>query len=387
MCPANSLRSPGVGCNQSVLPPKRLGRLWLQAADADGINAPELVTKRTFLEFEFSDKSPGRLSRCSSDGDIKYGGKSSPSSESFSDSQVSSPRSSEGCILEEEVACSQACSWNSKAYENTDHFVPAQERSSGQMPANIFVAVPFFVFAAKPTLSCGITEALNAKKAALGDTVARLSLAALKAETPARAKKHSSSRTARRAKKMQPDPAPKTAPRLLPSDAIDEQADSSTTSEVAEQTTIMLRNVPLTYTRTMLLDLLNLEGFKGRYDFLYLPSNFETSLGFGYAFVNFSSEDDAELARDHFQGFNEWNTEGEEVCETSWSDPYQGLAANVERYRNSPVMHESVHDKHKPIVFVGGLRQAFPVPNKLIKAPKTVHRSVPLSHVARLSGA
>jgi len=231
-------------------------------------------------------------------------------------------------------------------------------------------------------------EALNAKKAALGDTVARLSLAALKAEAPAPAKKSSSSRTARRAKKMQSSPTPNSAPQLLLCDAIDAQTESSTTSEVAEQTTIMLRNLPMKTTRAMLLDLLDAEGFKGRYNFVYLPSNFETSLAFGYAFVNFSSEDDAELARDHFQGFKKWNIEGEEeVCETSWSDPYQGLAANVERYRNSPVMHESVEDKHKPIVFAGGLRQAFPAPTKLIKAPRAVHRSVPLPQAARAAGA
>merc|ERR1712070_1091073 len=120
--------------------------------------------------------------------------------------------------------------------------------------------------------------------------------------------------------------------------------------------TIMLRKLPLTYTRTMLLDLLD-------------------------------SEDDAEFARQRFQGFNQWATEDEEVCETSWSDPYQGLAANVERYRNSPVMHESVDDEHKPVVFFGGVRQAFPPPTKLIKAPKTVHRSIPLSTSTRMSGA
>lgn len=255
----------------------------------------------------------------------------------------------------------------------------------GQVPGNVFVAVPVFVPAARPIVSCGIMEALNAKKAALGDTVARLSLAALKAEALAPAKKHSSTRTARRVKKTQPKIASNTVSQMLPSDTIDTGADSSTSSEIVEQTTIMLRNLPLAYTRTMLLDLLDSEGFEGRYDFFYLPSNFETSLGFGYAFVNFSSEDDAELARQHFQGFNKWTTAGEEVCETSWSDPYQGLAANVERYRNSPVMHESVDDEHKPVVFLGGLRQAFPAPTKLIKAPKTAHRSIPLSSATRMS--
>jgi len=365
------------GCSQSVLPPTSLGRVWLQAADADGGNAPKLVTKRTFLEFELKDQAP-TLSRCSSDSDIKYGSGGRqylPTSSSSSDVQLNTSKTGQGCCMEGESPFSHGSTWSPQVCAS----------NGGQVLGNVFMAVPVFVPATKPTVSRGIMEALNVKKAALGDTVAQLSLAALKAETAL--VKNSSTRTARRVKKSQPTRASSTVCQLSSKDSSDSGVDSSASSEVAEQTTIMLRNLPLTYTRTMLLELLDSEGFKGRYDFLYLPSNFETSLGFGYAFVNFSCEDDAELAFQHFQGFNSWTTSSKEVCETSWSDPYQGLAANVERYRNSPVMHESVDDRHKPVVFRGGLRQAFPAPTKLIKAPKTVHRSIPLSTAARRCGA
>ena len=33
----------------------------------------------------------------------------------------------------------------------------------------------------------------------------------------------------------------------------------------------------------------------------------------------------------------------------NWSHPYQGLDAHIERYRNSPVMHEDVPDEYKPM--------------------------------------
>lgn len=370
MCPSLFSQLSDAGCNESVLAPRSLGRLWLQAADADGIDAPKLVAKRTFLEFEFSDRSP-KLSRCSSDGDIKYGGECQPDIAQCSSSNVS------------------------QVHSPMTSPVSAPEREGPFSPGPVcvnavhcgFVAVPVFVPLPKPAAPYGIMEALNAKKAALGDTVAQLSLAALKAEAPVTTKKQSSTRTARRAKKMQAKAAPNIVSQVLPTDTIDSEADSSTGSEIVEQTTIMLRKLPLTYTRKLLLDLLDSEGFKGRYDFVYLPSNFETSLGFGYAFVNFSSEDDAEFARQHFEGFNKWATESQEVCETSWSDPYQGLAANVERYRNSPVMHESIADEYKPIIFLGGVRQTFPAPTKLIKAPKNVHRSIPLSSSTRMAGA
>merc|ERR1712139_725567 len=39
-------------------------------------------------------------------------------------------------------------------------------------------------------------------------------------------------------------------------------------------TTLMLRNLPIEYDRTMLLELLDAEGFTGPYDFLYLPADF-----------------------------------------------------------------------------------------------------------------
>lgn len=382
MCASLFSQMADSGCSQSVLHPTSLGKLWLQAADVDCGKAPKLVTKRTFLEFELKDKSP-TLSRCSSDRDITYGSGGQPHfprSSSSGDTQFKCCRSSQASCPEAAGSCSQGSVVNPQIGAG----------NGGQVYGNIFVAVPVFMPSTQPAVSSGIMHALIAKKAALSDTVAQLSLAALKAEAPVLAKSRTSAHT-RRVKKSQ-SKRPSNTPSLASShasskDSSDSGVDSGASSEIAEQTTIMLRNLPLTYTRTMLLDLLDSEGFKGRYDFLYLPSNFETSLGFGYAFVNFSCEDDAELAFRHFRGFNTWTTPSEEVCETSWSDPYQGLAANVERYRNSPVMHESVDDRHKPVVFRGGIRQAFPAPTKLIKAPKTVHRSIPLSTAVRRSGA
>ena len=39
--------------------------------------------------------------------------------------------------------------------------------------------------------------------------------------------------------------------------------------------------------------------------------------------------------------------EPREVCRVSWSGPHQGLAAHVERYRNSPVMHRPGTLEHR----------------------------------------
>jgi len=135
-------------------------------------------------------------------------------------------------------------------------------------------------------------------------------------------------------------------------------------------TTIMLRNLPEGFTREALLELLDSQGFAGRYDFAYQPVNFDTLSGLSHAFVNMLSPVDAEEIRKSLDGFSEWAVPHENVCRVVWNDKQQGLAALVERYRNSPVMHESVPDSCKPVILLEGERQQFPTPTQKIKAPR-----------------
>lgn len=134
--------------------------------------------------------------------------------------------------------------------------------------------------------------------------------------------------------------------------------------------TLMLRNLPNNYTRTMLLSLLDTEGFSGQYDFVYLPIDFKSHASLGYAFVNLNTIEVAESCWKVFEGFNKWVVPSQKVCSVNWSTPFQGLDAHVERYRNSPVMHEHVPDEYKPMLFSGGTRLPFPPPTKKIRAPR-----------------
>lgn len=143
------------------------------------------------------------------------------------------------------------------------------------------------------------------------------------------------------------------------------------------QTSVMMRNLPNNYTRQMLEDLINEHGFTGRFDLLYLPVDFKTESGLGYAFVNLVSYEAAADFRQHFQGFSEWAMLSEKVCEVTWSDVLQGLHAHVERYRNSPVMHESVPDQFKPALYKEGTRVDFPAPNKKIRPPRPLSHKLP----------
>lgn len=152
-------------------------------------------------------------------------------------------------------------------------------------------------------------------------------------------------------------------------DAIDSGGESPE-ADAGPRTTVMLRNLPNNYTRAMLLRLLDEEGFAGEYDFVYLPMDFKTHASLGYAFVNLTSTEQATSFWKKFEGFNKWVVSSQKVCSVSWSCPYQGLNAHIERYRNSPVMHEDVPDEYKPMVFLNSVRGIFPAPTKKLKAPR-----------------
>lgn len=137
-----------------------------------------------------------------------------------------------------------------------------------------------------------------------------------------------------------------------------------------ESTTVMLRNIPNRYTQGHLIDLLDENGFRSRYDFVYLPMDFRNGVNLGYAFVNLLNHQDALHAMGIFQGFSRWYYESTKVCEVSWAHPHQGLEEHVERYRNSPVMHACMPDEYKPMLFRDGIRIPFPPPTKAIRAPK-----------------
>jgi len=142
-----------------------------------------------------------------------------------------------------------------------------------------------------------------------------------------------------------------------------------------DRTTLMFRNLPNNYNRSTLLHMLDSEGFKGTYNLVYLPTDFRNFAGFGYAFVNFAAHDDARRAKASFQGFARWRVPSRKTCDVVWSGPVQGLQAHTERYRNSPVMHDSVPDEYKPAVFVEGIRVPFPASTKRIRPPRVRRNS------------
>lgn len=149
---------------------------------------------------------------------------------------------------------------------------------------------------------------------------------------------------------------------------------SNDTSKEDKRTTVMMRNIPNNYTRSMLLETIKDAGFEGYYDFIYLPVDFSRGANLGYAFVNMIDAKATTAFWKAFNGFSRWALPTAKVCDVRWSGPHQGLESHIERYRNSPVMHKSVPDEYKPMIFARGVRQAFPPPTKALKAPQQLHR-------------
>jgi hypothetical protein len=137
------------------------------------------------------------------------------------------------------------------------------------------------------------------------------------------------------------------------------------------RTTVVLRNVPSHFSKAELLNILDDAGFSERYDFVYLPTNFRSMTAFGYAIVNFSDPADAQAALDQFSGTS---LDGQDII-TEWSKSQQGYDDLVCRYRNSPVMHSSVPDQHKPILFANGRLQSFPSPTEPLQPPRMLTRT------------
>ena len=96
-------------------------------------------------------------------------------------------------------------------------------------------------------------------------------------------------------------------------------------------TTVMLRNIPNRYTAEELLAELFFEGFKGSFDYLYLPVDFRTKCNRGFAFINFIASECARVFKQVFHNVRLTRYATRKRVLVS-SAVRQGLRENVEHY-------------------------------------------------------
>jgi hypothetical protein len=130
------------------------------------------------------------------------------------------------------------------------------------------------------------------------------------------------------------------------------------------RTSVMLRNIPNKYTQRMLLSVVHELGFNQTcFDFFYLPIDFRNKCNVGYAFINFLSND---VARQFFKGLDGYQLRAfnsDKVCAVAWAR-VQGLQANIEHYRNSPIAGVPI-PQYRPLLFDAdtGVEIPFPEPD------------------------
>jgi RNA recognition motif-containing protein len=134
-------------------------------------------------------------------------------------------------------------------------------------------------------------------------------------------------------------------------------------SQCDERTTVMLRNLPCPFLREDLIKAMDAKGFAGLYNFVYLPTDFQTQKSKGYAFVNFVSEEEVQRFMVAFDGFRDWPLPSSKICSVDLART-QGLDAYVRMYRNSAVMGDEVPERFRPVLFDGTERVPFPEPTR-----------------------
>lgn len=115
----------------------------------------------------------------------------------------------------------------------------------------------------------------------------------------------------------------------------------------AYSTTIMLRNIPNKITREALMEVLENKGYKAKYNFLYLPIDFNSKCNVGYAFINFVtptecagffSAFDKQKSKDLFPGYSSSKTAVVDYARI------QGRDNNLENMKNTGFM-EKLHKR------------------------------------------
>lgn len=135
-------------------------------------------------------------------------------------------------------------------------------------------------------------------------------------------------------------------------------------TEPCTPTTVMLRNLPCRFTREDLVRVLDKQGFGGAYNFIYLPIDFASGMSMGYGFVNLNDGEQAQRFIQKFDRQRHWPRHvSHKICLANLSYT-QGLEANVNRFRNSPLMSDEVPECFKPALFVGAQQVPFPRPTR-----------------------
>ncbi|CAK0880705.1 unnamed protein product [Prorocentrum cordatum] len=111
-------------------------------------------------------------------------------------------------------------------------------------------------------------------------------------------------------------------------------------------TTLMVRNIPMAVTQRSLLDLIDRSGFANRYDFAYLPTDFDAGTTKGHAFVNFVTPGDAWEFSEMWNGARLTGAGPVAAVLEVGASQLQGYRENARRWSTSRLRRTKNHELH-----------------------------------------
>lgn len=134
------------------------------------------------------------------------------------------------------------------------------------------------------------------------------------------------------------------------------------------RTTVMIRNIPIKYTDDILIEAL--EEFKGKYDCLYMPYDYEKNGNKGYAFINFVNPLHILYFHEKFNGKKWLHFESSKICELNCAH-FQGINEIQKHAKNykgpkKPTYHSGTDNNNKMIIpskYLAKLKKRFPKMN------------------------
>ena len=123
------------------------------------------------------------------------------------------------------------------------------------------------------------------------------------------------------------------------------------------RTTLMIRNIPNRYTQQMILESLDI-CLLGKYNFFYLPIDFQNQCNVGYAFINMTNIVYIPMLYEMFHNKGWKLFKSEKICEVTYAR-IQGLQNLVDHFKSSSLLSEE--EEVRPIVMVNGKLVPFPV--------------------------
>lgn len=113
------------------------------------------------------------------------------------------------------------------------------------------------------------------------------------------------------------------------------------------RTTVMIKNIPNKYDLKTLVEELDLN-FRGKYDFLYLPIDFENNCNLGYAFLNFIEPLHILLIWELYEAKRWRKFKSVKACHLSYAK-FQGKFKLIAHFEKGTIINKMEADK-RPLI-------------------------------------